>query len=260
MKKILTLTTIIFFLFQKNITQAQFYFGADVGYFSSALLNQNNYGFSEMDYELTHSLGYGGNIGYAILNKHHFQSGVKFLSLGQNYTSIFDDVAHDRKVELNYLMIPLSYKMVLGRTGLEQSSFRAFFSVGGYFSLLQNANTSWFLSENEVSFLTFQQSQNRNKAIAKVEDLLSGNNDLEDQSEFYESSDFGVTISFGMRYMAVSGFAINFEILGGYGFSDVNSTDWRLLNDNGIYEKTNNLFGGIQFGIAYYFGIEGERF
>ena len=61
--------------------------GADLGYLGSVIVNQNNYGFSEMDYKFTADVAYGLSIGVAAQNKHHFQTGVRFLTLGQNYSA-----------------------------------------------------------------------------------------------------------------------------------------------------------------------------
>ena len=248
------LTLSIFLLFQNQNAQAQVFVGGDAAYFLTAIVNQNNYGFSELDYEFTGKPAFGISFGYAGFNKHHVQTGVKLLRLGQKYSSQLDNVTHSRKVELNYIMIPLSYKMVFGDTESNSYATRAFFSIGGYVALLNRAETTWTLDRNDVSLVEFHQSQNRNGNILGIIELANGS-DLEDDKDQFESVDFGVTFSLGVRTFLSEGLALNLELLGGYGLGDMNAEDWRLNNSSGGYDASNNAFGGVQMGLHYYFGL-----
>lgn len=248
--KFLTLT--IFLFFQNQNLHAQVFVGGDAAYFLTTIVNQNDYGFSELDYEFTGNPTFGLSIGYAGYNKHHVQTGVKLLKLGQKYSSKLDDVTHSRNVELNYIMIPLSYKMVFGDTETNSYATRAFFSIGGYVALLNRAETTWSLDGKEVSLVDFYQSQNGN--ILEIAQLAGGS-DLEDDKDQFESVDFGVTASVGFRTFITEGLAINLEFLGGYGLGDMNAEDWRLKNSSGDYDASHNAFGGVQLGLHYYFGL-----
>ena len=220
----------------------------------TTIVNQNNYSFTELDYEFTGKPAFGLSIGYAGFNKHHVQTGIKLLKLGQKYSSELDNVTHSRNVELNYIMIPLSYKMVFGDTEINSYATRAFFSLGGYVALLSRAETTWMLGREEVSLVDFHQSQNRNGNILGIAQLANGS-DLEDDKDQFESVDFGVTLSFGVRTFLTEGLALNFEILGGYGLGDMNAEEWRLENSTGTYDASNHAFGGVQLGLHYYFGL-----
>lgn len=248
------LTIAIFLFFQNQNAQAQVFVGGDAAYFLTAIVNQNNYGFSELDYEFTGKPAFGLSFGYAGFNKHHVQTGVKLLRLGQKYSSQLDNVTHSRKVELNYIMIPLSYKMVFGDTESNSYSTRAFFSIGGYVALLNRAETTWTIDRDEVSLVEFHQSQNRNGNILGIAQLANGS-DLEDDKDQFESVDFGATFSLGVRTFLTEGLALNIEILGGYGLGDLNAEEWRLNNSDGKYDASNNAFGGVQMGLHYYFGL-----
>lgn len=248
------LTLSIFLFFQSQNVQAQVFVGGDAAYFLTSIVNQNNYGSSEMDYEFTGKPAFGLSFGYAGFNKHHVQTGVKLLRLGQRYTSKANNNSYERKVELNYIMIPLSYKMVFGDTEINSYATRAFFSVGGYVSFLKRAETTWTLDRNDVSLIDFHSSQNPNGDILTLAQLAGGS-DLEDDKDQFESVDFGVTLSFGVRTFLSEGLALNLELLGGYGLGDINAEKWRLNNSKGIYEASNNAFGGVQMGLHYYFGL-----
>lgn len=248
------LTLSIFLFFQNQNLQAQVFLGGDAAYFLTTIVNQNNYGFSELDYELTGKPAFGLSFGYAGFNKHHVQTGVKLLRLGQNYSSELDNVTHSRNVKLNYLMIPLSYKMVFGDTESNSYATRAFFSIGGYVAFLNRAETTWILDRNDVSLVEFHQSQNRNVNILDIAQLANGS-DLEDDKDQFESIDFGVTFNLGVRTFLSEGLALNLEFLGGYGLGDMNAEGWRLNNSSGEYDASNNAFGGVQMGLHYYFGL-----
>ncbi len=255
MKKFIKLLTFsIFLFFQNQNLQAQVFVGGDAAYFLSTIVNQNNYGFSELDYEFTGKPAFGLSFGYAGFNKHHVQAGVKLLRLGQKYSSKLDNVTHSRNVELNYIMIPLSYKMVFGDTETNSYATRAFFSIGGYVSLLSRAETTWTLERDDVSLVDFHQSQNRNGNILGIIQLANGS-DLEEDKDQFESIDFGVTFSLGVRTFLSEGMALNLELLSGYGLGDLNAEEWRLNNSSGAYDASNNAFGGVQMGLHYYFGL-----
>lgn len=248
------ITLSIFFIFQNQSSHAQVFVGGDAAYFLTSIVNQNNYGSQEMDYEFTGNPTFGFSIGYAGFNKHHVQTGVKLLKLGQRYTSESNNISYEKKVDLNYMMIPLSYKMIFGDTEMNSYATRAFFSVGGYVSFLNRAETTWTLDRKDVSFIDFQSSQNPSGDILKLAQLAGGS-DLEDGKDHFESVDFGVTLSFGVRTFLTEGLALNFELMGGYGFSDLSAEKWRLENSIGIYEASYNAFGGVQLGLHYYFGL-----
>ena len=255
MKKIIKYLTLTIFLFFQNINlQAQIFVGGDAAYFLSAIVNQNNYGASDLDYEFTGKPAFGLSIGFAGYNKHHVQTGIKLLRIGQNYSSEINSITHSKNIELNYVMIPLSYKMVFGDTETNSYATRAFFSIGGFVAFLNRAETTMIVDRDEVSFLDFHSSQNPSVDILTLTQLAGGS-DLEDDKDHFESIDFGVTLSIGVRTFLTDGLALNFELLCGYGLSDINAEKWRLKNSTGVYDASNNAFGGVQLGLHYYFGL-----
>jgi len=256
MKNLTILLALTFLFFQKNKTQAQVYIEGNSGYFFTALVNENNYGFPEMDFELTSTPNLGFNFGYAIFNKHHFQIGVRYLNLGQNYTSTFNEISHKRQVDLDYLMIPASYKIVFGSMGNYQQAFRGLFSVGGYFGSLRKAKTTYAISDTEVPFLQFHQSQNLNPKVNSLQNWVDENGSLLDEKALFENIDLGVQASIGMRFQSASGVALNIEFIGGYGLQNVNSQQVMDVAD----KATNNLWGGVQIGLAYYFAFDYQAY
>lgn len=250
--KFLTLTFFLFFQI-KNIN-AQVFAGVDGGYLVPQLIQQNNYGFTELDYEFSGRSTFGLSVGYAGYNKHHIQTGIKFTKLGQNYSSRINEVKHQKNVKLSYIMIPVSYKIVFGDTETNSYATRAFFSVGGYFSLLNRVETNWSLDELNVEMVPFLESIDSRGNILDIAQLAGGNG-LEDDKDLFESIDYGVMASFGFRTFLKEGLAFNVEFLGGYGFADVNAEAWRLNNAEGVYNPSQNVFGGIQWGLHYYFGL-----
>jgi len=253
-KTIKFLTLSIFIFFQNQNLQAQVFVGLDAAYFLTTIVNQNNYGSPDMDYEFSGSATPGLSVGWAGFNKHHVLTGVKLLNVGQKYTTEVNNVTHNRNVELNYIMIPLSYKMVFGDTEINSYATRAFFTIGGYVSFLNRAETVWSIAEQKVSLVDFYQSQNPNVDVLTLAQLAGGSG-LENGKEQYESIDFGATFSLGVRTFVKEGLAINIEFIGGYGLGDLNAEKWRLKNTSDVYETSHNAFGGVQLGVHYYFGL-----
>ena len=163
-------------------------------------------------------------------------------------------------MRLNYLFVPLRYKIVLGDTQEQVFGARAFFSFGVYYAQLRSADVKWFVDDQEVDLLTFHQSQDRNDNIETIEALLgAGRNDLSDDADLFEQQDFGVLWTWGVRFFLGSPLAFNMELMGGYGLGEINAEAWRLKNNSGIYEKSNNGFLAFRLSLGYYFGLVGEK-
>lgn len=244
----------IFLFFQNQNIQAQVFVGGEATALVTHIVNQNNYGFMDLGEEFTIRPAFGLSVGYAGFNKHHVQAGVKLIKLGQKYTKRIDEVQHIKNVELNYIMLPLSYKLVFGDTETNSYATRAFFSIGGYFSILNRAETNWTIDRKKSDMISFFESTDPGADILGIAQLAGGS-DLEDDKDFFQSFDYGVLASFGFRTFLSEGLAVNFEFIGGYGLGDINAEAWQINNSLGTYTASNNLFAGVQLGVHYYFGL-----
>ncbi len=240
MKKIFTLLTLAGLLFAGTaLSQSRLSFGLAGSFLTSGITNQNNYGLPfEMDYAIT--LGGAGNLHMEYdFNKHlGLVLQVGYTNLGQNYTDVYMDTNYIRRIQLNYLTIPLMFKF---RTGGEVARF--FVMAGPQISYLLSATQVYYkqdLAYNKEAW------NDITKHWVKI-----GSSTITDR---YNSIDVSARIDLGVEISIIKNLWINGGITMGYGFLDINASDWRIPdNSSNTYNPSHNLFGGFNVGINYCF-------
>ncbi|MCB0706956.1 MAG: outer membrane beta-barrel protein [Saprospiraceae bacterium] len=252
MKRIYSFLTFLLMLTAANV-QGQLFLELDGTYLAPIALNQDNYGFSEMDYAYRSGYQGGLGIGYGFGLVHHVQVGIYYSAQGVDYANTFKEVLHEKSVKLDYLHIPVLYRLVSSDVSSGRIGTRFSLAVGPYFGILLNSNIDWALDGDAVSMAQFHMSQNRNPNIAEIKTMLGADGNPEDYSTLFESLDIGLTGSLGVRSYFTEELFLNAEVIAGFGFQDINSEPWRYDNSQGEYKKTQNLFGGIRIGLGYFF-------
>ncbi|MBR9922588.1 MAG: PorT family protein [Bacteroidetes bacterium] len=229
---------------------AQLYLGADGAYLGTIAINQNNYGFSEMDYAYKSGFQGGISAGYSFGLIHNVEVGFYYSSQGVNYASTFQSELHEKAVDLNYMHIPILYRLVSGDAAEGKTGTRFSFSFGPYIGLLLNSNIDWSVNEMSYSMASFHQSQNRNPNIAEIKAMLNADGEPDDYNDLFGNTDFGLTGSLGVRSYLSETLFLRLDLFGGFGFSDLNAEAWQFVNSQGEYKKTQNVFGGIRLGLG----------
>ena len=148
--KLRTITTVLLLCFAVSTLTAQkankFELGLQTGYNNTWIINQNNYGLPELDYESYWELGYNFQLGYNISNEMGIFAEIGMTKQGQKYTDdnfnhneagvSFNDVK--RTIDISYLNIPIFFKYSYGET---RARFRLL--VGPQFCFLQKAEQSY---------------------------------------------------------------------------------------------------------------------
>lgn len=104
-----------------------FYAGPKLGYQTAWVLNQNNYGLSEMDYRITHGFVYGASLGVDWSEHWGMQFELQFAHQGQDYQDniglqlilgINDVFSVGKTIDLRYGQVPLMARYRGGGDGL----------------------------------------------------------------------------------------------------------------------------------------------
>ncbi len=228
------------FLSWSTVVGQVMHLGPKVAYQSVWLLNQNNYGLSEMDYKLTSGPAYGGSIGVDYGDNWGVQLEFQFAHMGQNYEDNIglqliyglNDVFVVRKeVDLIYGQVPL---LVRYRNGGEKAKFLGVF--GPQVGIRGEATLRYFLDGDSAPFAEIP---------GGIYDELTGPED------FFQTLDFGLAGGAGAEFYLGSSFY--FRLLGRFyvGLTDINTEPTRGAPE---YAGTRNASFGLEAGFGVRFG------
>jgi hypothetical protein len=234
--------------------QTQFFAGLNGGYVAKAIINQNNYGQSEMDYVQGYSPIFGLTLGVDLSNKHLVRLEPQLLSVGQPYEDQANGVSSNKDVKLDYIHIPLTYTFVVnGGSKGENQGVNFFITAGLYAGILNDASMDLTINGQAASLFQFSTIGGGNPNTAALVTLLPGDGNPADYKELYNSTDFGGIFGFGVQAFLSEKLKLSVEIRTGASLGDINSETWRLNNKDGLYEPSRNLYGGLLLGLSYYF-------
>lgn len=232
---------------KKNIAP---YIGVGGAINIKAIANQNNYGYNELDYSFAPGYFGGFMIGVDISNRHAYQIEFNFANAGQNYKDMISGNDNEKKVDLSYLQIPILYKRYMGKNaGVPnfEGKWESFYWLGGIqLGFLSSAEVEWQTNGQETDFLSFINQHGRNPHIQSITQMGAP----EDDKEFFQSFDLGVVLGLGYHRFLAKNLFFTAELRGGLGVIDMNASEWRYENRDGIYQASRNAFGGIKLGLG----------
>lgn len=236
-------------LSQLQYRKGQLYLSPIINIGAPAIINQNNFGFSEMAYGIKVGGQAGLLMGYDNYIKSSFRFGVLYSKLGQKYSDVLLGTPHEKDITLNYINVPIVYKYVLGDTkGFDFEMVYKYFFGGIQLGYLVNADIKWVRDGSDIDFWDFVSYQNINPNLDEIQEIGIPEND----KEFFNPLDFSLTGGFGMQYFIGRNWSIFGELTGNIGIRDINSPTWRFRNNKKAYASSLNFFGGIGIGINYY--------
>ncbi len=236
MKKMLFAAAVAFLVLTGSLSaQKQLYFGLGGTGLSSVIINQNYYGYTDLDFKFTMGMAGAVNVGFDF-NKHlGLKLELGMAKLGQNYSDVLPgDSTLTRIVRLNYFQIPLLFKY---RTGGEVARF--YVAVGPQFNFLMSAKEEYLINDGT---LTDSIPGNLTKPTLISESTIT---DRYNSIDILGRLDLGVDITITKNLFCYVGMTM------AYGFTDINATAWQIKDSDGNYNPSHNAYGGINFGINY---------
>ena len=218
-----------------------FEIGLQGGYGSSWIINQNNYGLKEMDYEYTWGPAFGLQAGYNFSNNLGLFIEIESTRQGQKYFDTWGTDEIKREVSMQYLNVPIFFKYSYGES---RARFRLL--VGPQFCFLQSAEQEYTINGEDF-----------HKQIADKDGKMfdAGAKDIKDR---YNSMDVAIVLDLGADIFIIE--EMIYVSAGArfyYGVTDINASAYQLKNLDGNYDPSHNA--GLIFNLGFHYIIAGKE-
>ena len=261
-KSLLTLLIVVFAFAAK--AQQGIHFGFHGQMNSIWILNQNNYEFSEMDYEYKFGPSGGLTLGYNWDDNFGIQVEFNYAQMGQDYSDIMKDfgpvedpnkpdlktkVLTYRYVDLNSLQVPVLFKYMEGDT---KDAIKYQLLGGLQFGYLLSAEQLYTADVTNTD-PDVQVDVNYAPQIGVPD--FSGNNAV-DGTDYFTPLDIGLMLDVGADIYVNDKLYFSPSFRGYYGFFDINAKETRNLQPaqgENIYLPSHNAFIGFSLGINFMF-------
>ena len=234
---------------QLQYKTGQLYISPIINIGAPAIINQNNFGFSEMAYNVKLGGQAGLLLGYDNYLKTSFRFGLLYGQFGQSYSDVLLGLPHKKNISLHYINVPVVYKYVFGDTKRFDFKIVYKYIFGGFqLGYLLDAKIDWERDNNPTGFWDFISYQGINPNLDEIVKIGIPEND----KEFFSPLDISMIAGLGMQYFIGQNWSVFGELTGNIGLRDINNPTWRFRNNKSAYSSSLNFFGGIGFGINYY--------
>jgi outer membrane protein with beta-barrel domain len=230
----------------------KFYMGAIAGVNATAIVFQNNYGQTEMDYVVPVGFAAGAAMHYRLTQKSHLIVEVSYQQMGQKHDDHFKDMDFYKDINISYIGIPVLYKLVLNKAAVGYEAGVNFsrpkwYLLGGFQpSILVSAKVRHEINGSQTDFISFI-TEGGNPNLEEI--LINGQ--PSDDKELYNNFDISFIGAAGFHahiQPSIIGFV---ELRGGIGLLDINSEPWQLPGPSGTYNWSRNLFIGLHAGMIF---------
>ncbi|HRF76089.1 MAG TPA: porin family protein [Chitinophagales bacterium] len=264
MKKTLLTLSIILFVGAAAQAQQGIHFGFHGQMNSIWILNQNNYEYSEMDYEYKFGPTGGLTLGYNWEDNFGIQVEFNYAQMGQDYSDIMKDfgptedtskpdlqtkVLTYRYVDLNYLQVPVLFKYMEGDT---KDAIKYQLLGGLQFGYLLSAEQTYTA---DIMNIDPDDQKPVNTAPQSGVPDFRGNASV-NGTDYFQKLDVGLLLDVGADIYVNDKLYFSPSFRGYYGFFDINAKETRNLQPaqgENIYLASHNAYIGFSLGINFMF-------
>ncbi len=231
------------------LAHGQVFTGARAGLGFPAIINQNNYGQSELDYNVTIKPTGSVLLGYNLESDNELQLRIAYRGMGQSYTGMAQSTTYDRAINISTLEVIGVYRFDFAPAN--NVIEKLYFLIGPRIGFILSAEQEFEINGNATDFLTYALDR-----VNPNEDIIRAQGEPKNHKDFFTSYDLGLFGGMGFESTINDQLYWNVELIGSIGVTDVNNFNWKLPNrEESIYESSYNFMGGISAGITYYFDI-----
>ena len=264
MKKTLLTLSIVLFVGAAAQAQQGIHFGFHGQMNSIWILNQNNYEYSEMDYEYKFGPNGGLTLGYNWEDNFGIQVEFNYAQMGQDYSDIMKDfgptedtskpdlqtkVLTYRYVDLNYLQVPILFKYMEGDT---KDAIK--------YQLLGGLQLGYLLSAEQTytaDVMNIDPDDQKPVDIAPQSGVpdFRGNASV-NGTDYFQKLDVGLLLDVGADIYVNDKLYFSPSFRGYYGFFNINAKETRNLQPaqgENIYLASHNAYIGFSLGINFMF-------
>jgi len=249
-----------------TIDQTGIHFGLQGGFNSVWILNQNNYGFQELDYSRTFGFATGLAIGYNFENNFGVQVDINYATMGQDYFDVSKDfcnidvngdnkpekVETFRYIDLSYVQIPIQFRYQSERVKKQIISFHAM--AGPTLGFLTSAKMIYEADTAYDGNIVVISSDSIDYMVPDFFQTAA----TESAEAYFTGIDFGVSIDLGVDIYVTENIYITPAFKAYYGLTDINSKPTRERRkdiETTVYDgASKNAYGGLSVGIHYLIG------
>lgn len=218
----------------------------------AVILNQNNYGYAELDYRAKIGYQVGAKVGYEWRIYNQIEAGLTWTTLGQSYRDVISNVVNDKVVALRYVYVPIIYRRILGyrdqwSNNIGTSNF--YLMAGIQPGRLLGAEVRWEKAGQPVDMITYLTENGNNINESSLLSMGAPQEDI----DLFERNDLMGLLGFGIQYWPTAFTSINLEMKNALGFADINAEPWRLPNRMGIYEPSRNAYVALNIIVQAFF-------
>ncbi len=231
--------------------------GLHGGFTSATIANQNNYGYTELDYLRTFGGAGGLLVGYNFNENWGGQVELNYAHTGQDYKDIVRDfgpldendkqikIDTYRYIDLNYFMLPMMLSFQSTKEKKDVVEFYGAFgpALGFLLSASQSyeADTSYTNTVVPLDYSVVPESHIPEFAATSA---------VEDAKEYFSGIDFGFQLEAGLNIYATDNIVFTPAVKSYYGLTDINSKPTReSVVANYTYQgASHNFFFGLFVG------------
>jgi hypothetical protein len=248
-------------------TFAQIHMGATTAYNATFVLDKGLSKDPRYNSEYTYQWSpVGFNFGVDIGRKFGLQLESILSNQGQIYkiVNVAKQVAGERKIDLQYINIPMLMKFMSGGSGKARTNF----NLGPQISILNKAvesiqaNAGKYEIPTGVDFTDIQKdfpnAVNNNDGTYQLPSALPTKDLLTKKANDFKSAEFQIAAAFGLDIDLSKHMYLSSQIRANYSLTDMRNGDVLSALKAGkvgdVFGARANLIVGVQLGLHYYFG------
>lgn len=219
--------------------------GLKVGWYSSTIFPEHNYGSGLNEYLYTPGNTIGISMNWQLKNKDFLVLDAEWSRQGQAHedwkVENNPEYYFQKSIDLEYFRFPVYYKNVIN---LEKKNFEIYWLAGLYGAYLSKANITYVRAGKIVDFETAMTEKN------DYADQIYQPSSLNDLFRWF---DFGLVLGSGIQSTINDKVVISCDVRMESGITDINDKDWRFPHPKFGYKASRNYLLGLKTGIAYRF-------
>lgn len=265
MKKLLFLACMCTLAITSMSAQTGVHFGLQGGFNSVWILNQNNYGFQELDYQRKFGYLAGASVGYNFKETVGVQVDFNYATMGQDYFDLskdFCNIDNDgdnkpdkvetfRYVDLSYVQVPIMFKYTSARKKKQVVSVHIL--AGPTLGFLSGAEM--YYEADTLALFNDTYFTIPGDSIDYMVPEFFASEATESAEDFFSKIDLGFQFDFGLDIYVTDNLYISPALRFYTGLTDINSQPTRERRpdvETTEYDgPSRNAYGGLTLGVHY---------
>ena len=219
--------------------------GLKLGFYSSTVFPEHNYGSGLNQYLYTPANSIGVGLSWELKNRNFLVLDIEWSKQGQKHedwkVANAPTYYFQKNIDLEYARFPFYYKNIIN---LEKKNIDFYWLAGLYGAYLSKANITYIRGGEVVDFVT---------AMTEKNDYADEIYQPTSLNDLFQSFDIGLVLGGGIQTLVNDKVIISCDVRMESGITDINDKDWRFPHSINGYKASRNYLLGLKIGIAYRF-------